>query len=634
MARPTVYGDLGGNSNRRSNRTNNPVAVPGTTEWYTNQMDPKWWQNEPTDTTTNPPTFPWEDNPTAPPVYENNPMDTGVIGTPVYTKPSGGGGGFTTDANRQQLIDALVESGLGTAGDAAQYNTQELQQWVVSGVRPGATAGGGDTGGGDTGGGDTGGGDTGGGGTENPTGGDLLFGDWQTNANNSYDPQSILDFIQNLPSAQRNAELYAPLVKELQDLIASKGQSGVISVDKQFEAVKGDIQEASDEQYRRTMGNLARSGTLESGGLREARIRENIAFNKDLATARVAIETANSQQAAEKYGQALTQMQQLQEQAAKGEIDWFNAAMQMNALGAENQRAWAQMGLSEKLTVMGYDVEKYKTDQANALGRERLRLEEMLGLKDINLRELMETNNFNLEKTKMDLQKWMTEGGWKQEDAKMALDRWAETLRAQVQNKRTDVDMINAMTNMSQSEWQKQIAQADMELRRYLGEEEYNLRKQELGQDWDKFVQSQATTKWMASNQWEVDKYIAKLGADANKGGWGDLLGSLISAGGTIGAAAIMASSIDFKKDVSELTGSEQAAIRKQLLSMKVYDYRYKGEPDDRKKHIGILVEESPDALVTDDGKHISLGDAFGMMLVTIKCLEAEVRELRKRNAH
>ncbi len=90
-----------------------------------------------------------------------------------------------------------------------------------------------------------------------------------------------------------------------------------------------------------------------------------------------------------------------------------------------------------------------------------------------------------------------------------------------------------------------------------------------------------------------------------------------------------MASSIDFKKDISELTGSEQAAIRKQLLGMKVYDYRYKGEADDRKKHIGILVEESPDVIVTDDGKHISLQDAFGMMLVTIKSLEREIRELK-----
>lgn len=211
----------------------------------------------------------------------------------------------------------------------------------------------------------------------------------------------------------------------------------------------------------------------------------------------------------------------------------------------------------------------------------------------------------------------------------MALDKWAETLRAEVQNKRTDVDMINAMGKLTRDQWEKEISQADIELKRYLGQQEYDLRKQELGQDWNKFLQQQATTRWMASNQWQVDKWIAQTAADAQGGGWSGLLGDLIGAGGTIGAAAIMASSIDFKKDIGELTGSEQAAIRKQLVNMKVYDYRYKGEPDDRKKHIGILVEESPDALVTDDGKHISLGDAFGMMLVTIKALEKEIQELK-----
>lgn len=593
MARPIIYDDDGmsGRRTTRSDTSNNPASTPGTYAWWENQQGTPY---TPPGTPIGDITFPWEDTPTGgntdtpnvynqnpnTPIYENNPMDTGVVAPPPtqtgYTKPSGGGTGSTTTPPEVTTPTEPTDPN-GTGFDF----------------------------------------------------GDSMFGDWQNNASNSFDPQSILDFIANLPGAERNAELYAPLIAELQGLIQSKGQSGLVPVEQQFANVQKDITEASDNQFQRTMGDLARSGTLESGGLREARIRENIALNRGLATERVAIETANSQQAASKYSQALTQMQQLQQQAAQGEIDWFQAALQMNALGAENERAWAQMGLSERLTMTGYDVEKYKADQGAQLQRERNALDEMLGLKDINMRELIEANNFSIEQTKISLQKWMVEGGWQQDEANRALERWGQLLQAEVQNKRTDVDMINAMGKLTRDQWEKEISQADLELKRYLGQQEYDLRKQELGQDWNKFLQQQATTRWMASNQWQVDKWIAQTQANAQGGGWGGLLGDLISAGGTIGAAAIMASSIDFKKDVSELTGSEQAAIRKQLINMKVYDYRYKGESDDRKKHIGILVEESPDAIVTDDGKHISLQDAFGMMLVTIKALEREVQELK-----
>lgn len=367
---------------------------------------------------------------------------------------------------------------------------------------------------------DTGGGTGGTGGTGGFDAGGLLFGDWQGNAGGSFDPQALLDMIQGLPAAQQNVELYAPLVKELQNLIATKGQSGVVPVEQQFGAVRQDLEQTSQENFRRTMGDLARTGTLESGGLREARIRENIALNRGLTTARVAIETENSRQAAEKYSQALTQIQQLQEQAASGELNWFQAIVQMQALGAENERAWAQMGLSERLGVMGFDVERYKTDQATQLSRERLALERELGFADINLRQLIEQNNWNLEQTKLQLQERLAQGGWAQQDADRALNRWAELLRAEVQNKRTDVDMINAMGKLTRDQWEREIAQADLELKRYLGTQEYELRKTELGQDWRKFLEQQATTRWLASNQWEVDKYIARIGADAQKKGW------------------------------------------------------------------------------------------------------------------
>lgn len=504
MARPTIYGDagMGGTGNTRSNPANNPSAVPGTWEWWNDQQGTPY--TPPTRGTGNDFEFPWE-----------NPNIGGGATPPPTTPIVRGTNKFANNAVNTQIGSASTPFEIG--GTTPIVNTGGTGTAIGDGGTPRDDAGvvtpPADP--------------------NNPSAGDLLFGDWQTNANNSFDPQALLDMINQLPNAGRNAELYAPLIKELQGLIASKGQSGLVSVDDQFNAVKGDIVQASDEQFRRTMGNLARTGTLESGGLREARIRENIALNRGLATERVAIETANSQQAAEKYSQALTQMQSLQEQAAKGEIDWFQAAVQMNSLSAENQRAWAQMGLSERLTMTGYDVEKYKVDTSKALEQQRINLEKQLGFAELDLKKMMEANSYDIEKTKIQLQQWMTQGGWNQQDADRALGKWSELLRAEVQNKRTDVDMINAMGKLTRDQWEREIAQTDLELKRYLGQQEYDLRRQELGQDWNKFLQQQATTRWMASNQWEVDKWIAKMQSDQSKQG-SSFFGDLLSFAGSV----------------------------------------------------------------------------------------------------
>jgi hypothetical protein len=442
------------------------------------------------------------------------------------------------------------------------------------------------------------------------------------------DPQSIFDIISQLPAAEGNADLKRELYKQLNDLVTSKGTSGLVPVEDQFASVKRDLTEASQEQWQTTQGELARKGMLDTGKTRSEAYQRDLALNKNLATERVAIETNNSKMASEQYTNAINKMTELQEQAASGELDWYKALVETEKYNSEQKQAWAQMGLTERLTIMGYDVEKYKADLSASVDRERIQLEKDLGFANLDLQTMIAQNGYSIEKTKIELQKWMTEGGWAQQDADRATARWADLLNAEVQNKRTDVDMISAMGKLTRDEWEKQVSLADLDLKKYLGDQNYKLMQDQMGQDWDKFVQEQALKKWMASNQWDTDKYIANLQAQLTReGAEGDFWSTLIGADATIGAS-IISSSRDFKTDIVPLTATDESEVLKALLNTEVVRFNYKPEFMDNRRHIGVIAEEAPAEITLSDGRHIDLGNAFGTLLAAVKALGRKIEEL------
>ncbi len=136
----------------------------------------------------------------------------------------------------------------------------------------------------------------------------------------------------------------------------------------------------------------------------------------------------------------------------------------------------------------------------------------------------------------------------------------------------------------------------------------------------------------LAAQQAMYDKQMSV----ARQGQWLGLAGSILGAGAqagtSLGIAGMMGafSSRDFKKNIQGLNEEEQAAVAKELLATRVVTYHYNVEPDERRKHIGVIVEESPDAIVTDDKKMISIPDVIGMLLATVKTQERRIKDLEQ----
>jgi hypothetical protein len=132
----------------------------------------------------------------------------------------------------------------------------------------------------------------------------------------------------------------------------------------------------------------------------------------------------------------------------------------------------------------------------------------------------------------------------------------------------------------------------------------------------------------------------AKLAAQRKAGLWGGL-GSLIGSGlkayGTYAGLSAMASSVDFKKDINRLTAKDEKKILDMVKDTATHTYRYKGEASKGKKRLGLLAEEAPVQIRTEDGKHLDVGNYLGLLFASIKALDRKIdRKLlrgKKKNA-
>ena len=597
--------------------------------------------NPPTTRSTPPPTIPWENkNDDADVVYD--PTDSGNTYTPP--PPPWGNDDAQSGAGNTAYnppYDPMNKWNKPTTGGTGQNNTWEapsvhnpvydelMQKLSDLGIDPNAQAP--TTGG------------TGQNTEPEPSDTDLfnmLFGDWQS-LNNQYaiSPDEILSIMQSMPSmgAVNEAELQRNMVNELRDLIKSKGESGLIPVAQQFANVKSEAIQVSSEQYQAALGDLNSRHALESGAAREAVLQKDRDLNKNLITAKLQLETEHSRQAFENYNKALNRYQSMTEAVARGELDWFNAMVNLEAIGVQSAQEWAKMSLSERMQVQGFDLEKYKTDMSASLEKQRISLEERLGLdkiqlegRELNLRELMAENDWDIKKTQQQLDKYLAERGFDENERDRELSRWSDLLQAEVTNRRTDIDYINAMGQLDRNEWEKEIAQAELELKRWLGEEQFNIQRDQMGADWAKFIESQSLQKWLARGNWDTQKWIAATYARAQDSGGGDWFGDVLGFAGTVAAAAILASSRQFKDVKSALSNLEEDEVLKSLIDTPIYHWKYTHPAlVDGKDHVGLVTESSPTAMVTLDGKAIDIIDTMGYLVAAVKSLTRKVEVLQ-----
>ena len=99
---------------------------------------------------------------------------------------------------------------------------------------------------------------------------------------------------------------------------------------------------------------------------------------------------------------------------------------------------------------------------------------------------------------------------------------------------------------------------------------------------------------------------------------------AMYQAGGAILGGIIMAaaSSKEFKKDIKKVDDKKLLAM---VRDSTVKSWKYKGESDDSKGHIGVITEEAPDVVVTEDGKHLDIVSYMGLLSGAVKALAKKV---------
>lgn len=88
-------------------------------------------------------------------------------------------------------------------------------------------------------------------------------------------------------------------------------------------------------------------------------------------------------------------------------------------------------------------------------------------------------------------------------------------------------------------------------------------------------------------------------------------------------------SSRDKKKDISHLSPEEEDAVLASLLKMQMTYYRYKDKRFDKKLHLGVIAEESPDQILTADKKAVEMMDYASYALAAIKAQQRQIDELK-----
>lgn len=99
-------------------------------------------------------------------------------------------------------------------------------------------------------------------------------------------------------------------------------------------------------------------------------------------------------------------------------------------------------------------------------------------------------------------------------------------------------------------------------------------------------------------------------------------------AGNITADAYLFNSSRELKKDIIPLSHRDYEDILTKINDIQMVQYLYKHE-DDRRPHLGVIAEESPEEILDPSGKAVSLSDYTGFLLAGIKAMQSEIEELK-----
>lgn len=92
-------------------------------------------------------------------------------------------------------------------------------------------------------------------------------------------------------------------------------------------------------------------------------------------------------------------------------------------------------------------------------------------------------------------------------------------------------------------------------------------------------------------------------------------------------------SSIEKKKDVELLTTVDYRDILAKIANTPLYRYRFKAVGIDAKRRLGVIAEESPEDILDETGKFVSMLDYLGFLFAGLKAQQAQIADYTKRLA-
>lgn len=88
-------------------------------------------------------------------------------------------------------------------------------------------------------------------------------------------------------------------------------------------------------------------------------------------------------------------------------------------------------------------------------------------------------------------------------------------------------------------------------------------------------------------------------------------------------------SSRDIKKDITELSDKDFQKMAETLRKLSMFTFRYNTEDQSHSVHTGVIAEESPASILSDDQKGVNLYDYASLALGALKAQQKEIEELK-----
>lgn len=339
---------------------------------------------------------------------------------------------------------------------------------------------------------------------------------------------NMFQAIENIPQLSSYLGNYSGIISEIEKMIESQGRYGLRPFEEEYSEGVSLLQQQYAGSATAMMNDMVKRGIFHSSETEGGLLDITKSLNTDIVNLVGKLSTYRQDQARGMYENAVKDRVQIANDVSSLGLNYSDMAMKFNFAQDESNRLWKELGLKNQMEVMGVDTQRWKEQLGFNISQQRLALEEKLGLKDIDLRQYIAERGWDFEQVKLDLMQEQMYGDWDQGQLDRDLNEWQMLLQNEISTKRNDIDLMNVMGTLSLGEWDRMLHQAELDLQRWKTKEEIDLMKQELGQDYDMFLETQAFNMWAQKGQWANNITVADLYAKAQDSGssWlGDLLG-------------------------------------------------------------------------------------------------------------